>query len=63
MAYSRPLLEPPTIGLVLRRSSSTLEVEMITSFLVLEHKLRMKEKQLLGGTLYGPLNGQYVMGH
>ena len=36
---------------------------MITSFLVLEHKLRMKEKQLLGGTLYGPLNGQYVMGH
>jgi len=61
IAYSKILEDPPTIALVLRNCSDTIvQVEIITSFLVLEHKLRMKEKFSQGGTLY-TLGGQFIM--
>ncbi|KDR81967.1 hypothetical protein GALMADRAFT_276605 [Galerina marginata CBS 339.88] len=61
IAYSKMLEDPPTLALVLMNcSDSIVQVEIITSFLVLEHKLRMKEKFSQGSTLY-TLGGQFIM--
>ncbi|PPQ77588.1 hypothetical protein CVT25_011380 [Psilocybe cyanescens] len=60
IAYSKKLEDPPTLALFLRSCSDNDKVEIITSFIVLEHRLRMKEKILEGNTLYG-VGSQFIM--
>ncbi|KAJ3517485.1 hypothetical protein NLJ89_g484 [Agrocybe chaxingu] len=59
IAYSRTVLDPPTIGLVIKAGSDTMHIEIITSFLILEHRLRMQEKRQ-EDHLYG-LGGPFVV--
>ncbi|CAA7260869.1 unnamed protein product [Cyclocybe aegerita] len=59
IAYLRTVLEPPTIGLMINASTDTMRIETITSFLILEHRLRMQEKQR-EAHLYG-LSGPFVV--
>ncbi|KAF9036861.1 hypothetical protein BJ165DRAFT_1532952 [Panaeolus papilionaceus] len=62
IAYCRVLHDPPTIALILQSNlDEPLRIEVITSFLVMEHRLRMKEKSIRGDSIYGPLGGQFVM--
>jgi hypothetical protein len=44
IAYSRTICQPPTIGLILKPGWDHVLVEIITSFLVLEYKYRIKAK-------------------
>ncbi|KAH9484053.1 hypothetical protein JR316_0003533 [Psilocybe cubensis] len=60
IAYSKKLQDPPTLALCLRSCSDNDRIEIITSFIILEHRLRMKEKTLQGNTLYG-VGSQFIM--
>ena len=44
VAYVNALQDPPTLALVIAAGYGDIEVEVLTSFIILEHKLRMKEK-------------------
>lgn len=55
------LEDPPTIALVIRRCEDSVQVEIITSFLVLEHRRRMKEKFTQGHTVLYALGNQYIV--
>ncbi|KAF8812002.1 hypothetical protein BYT27DRAFT_6434430 [Phlegmacium glaucopus] len=59
IAYSRSILDPPTIGLILMPGLDNVLVEIITSFLILENKFRMDQKTN-GGVLHPALNGFYL---
>ncbi|PPQ66023.1 hypothetical protein CVT26_010779 [Gymnopilus dilepis] len=61
IAYSKILDDPPTIALVIRRCADSVTVEIITSFLVLEHRRRMKEKFRQGHTVLYALGSQYIV--
>lgn len=58
------LEEPRTLTLVITncQCSDVLKIEIIASFLVLEHKLRMKEKAMEGAAIYGA-GGHFIMAH
>jgi hypothetical protein len=59
IAYSRMLGDPATLVLVLFPTSDNSQVEIITSFSILEHELRMKEKARQGN-VYG-VSGQFIV--
>ncbi|KAF8162774.1 hypothetical protein B0H34DRAFT_293991 [Crassisporium funariophilum] len=62
IAFCKVMHDPPTLALMLRPGLDNLHVEIITSFLILEHRLRMKEKiRVQANQLYGPLvGGQFL---
>jgi hypothetical protein len=51
--------DPATLVLVLFPTSDNSQVEIITSFSILEHELRMKEKARQGN-VYG-VSGQFIV--
>ncbi|KAF8898243.1 hypothetical protein CPB84DRAFT_1825417 [Gymnopilus junonius] len=61
IAYSKVLEDPPTIALIIRRCDDSVQIEIITSFLVLEHRRRMKEKFRQGHTVLYALGSQYIV--
>jgi len=46
IAYSRSILDPSTIGLIVMPGLDDVLVEIITSFLVLENKFRMEKADI-----------------
>ena len=63
IAYSKPIYDPPTIGLILTTSNLGDDlVEIITSFLVLENKYRMDEKAEYREMIHTAIGGFMVVG-